>query len=436
MPSINRPDAFWMPFTPNAKFKSSPRLLESARGMFYQRPEGGQVLDGTAGLWCCNLGHGRSEMSAAITQQLDQLDFCHSFNLGHEPAFDLAGRLADILPGALNHVFFTNSGSESVDTAMKMALAIHQARGNPTRRRFISRAAAYHGVNFGGTSLGGIPNNRKRFGNLFPAVDHVASTHRLPINAFSKGLPSIGEDWANEIEDVLVKNGPENYAAVFVEPVSGAGGVYLPPEGYLKRIREICDQYSVLLVFDEVITAFGRLGAASAAERFGVTPDMMTMAKGLTSGVIPMGGVGVSQQCYEALVNDVMPAPELFHGYTYSAHPVACAAALTALDIYQNESLFSRALSLEAHWINSLHSLADHDCVVDIRALGLIAGIEFQALAEGETPLAARIYEQCFENGLLVRVSGNSIALSPPLIISDEQITELVSIISDAISAI
>ncbi|KAB7764815.1 aspartate aminotransferase family protein [Xanthomonas maliensis] len=420
--------AFWMPFTANRQYKARPRLLASAAGMYYRDVDGRQILDGTAGLWCCNAGHSHPRIVAAIRAQAGTLDFAPTFQMGSPLPFVLAQRLAELAPPGLAHVFFTNSGSEAVDSAMKIVLAYHRLRGDGQRTRFIGREKAYHGVGFGGMSIGGLPNNRKWFGPLLPGSDHLPHTLDLSRNAFSRGLPAHGAELADDLERLIALHDASTIAAVFVEPVSGSAGVILPPQGYLQRLRAICDRHGILLVFDEVITGFGRLGAAFAAQRFEVTPDLITAAKGLTSGSVPMGAVLVSEAIHAAFMQGPEAAIELFHGYTYSGHPLACAAALASLEVYADEALFSRALALEQTWEAALHGLHAAPHVIDIRNIGLVGAIE---LAPRDGAPGARGYEvlsRCFhEQGLLVRVTGDVIALSPPLIVSAEQIGEMVA---------
>lgn len=425
------PDHFWMPFTANRQFKAHPRLLERAEGMYYTDTQGRQVLDGTAGLWCCNAGHGRREIAEAVSQQLMHLDFAPTFQMGHPLPFELAERLSAIGPVGLNRVFFTNSGSESVETALKIALAYQKLIGQGSRTRLIGRELGYHGVGFGGISVGGMINNRRAFGPLLPGVDHLSHTLDIPRNAFSKGLPAQGAEKAEELERLIALHGAETIAAVIVEPMSGSAGVILPPVGYLQRLRDITRKHGILLIFDEVITGFGRVGEAFAAQRWGVTPDILTCAKGLTNGALPMGAVLVAESLFETFMQGPESAIELFHGYTYSGHPVACAAALATLDIYARENLFQKAIELEDYWQNALSSLEGLPGIVDIRTVGLVAGIQFAPDATG--PKAYRIFTQCFEDGLLVRASGDVIAVSPPLIIEKPQIDLLFEKLSAAI---
>lgn len=425
-------DAHWMPFTANRAFKQSPRLLVAARGMYYTSADGRQILDGTAGLWCVNAGHCRDPIVAAIAAQAAELDYAPSFQLGHPLSFQLARRLASMLPGDLDHVFFANSGSEAVDTALKIALAYHRARGDSARVRFVGRTRGYHGVGFGGISVGGIENNRRAFAaQLLPTVDHLPHTHDLGRNAFSRGEPDWGAHLADDLERIVAERGAETIAAVIVEPVAGSTGVLVPPRGYLQRLRAICDAHGILLIFDEVITGFGRLGAPFAADYFGVVPDMMTVAKGLTNGAVPMGAVFVRHGIYEAVVDGAEQGGgiELFHGYTYSGHPLAAAAALATLDVYGVEGLFQRAASLADYWADAVHSLRGIPNVVDIRTIGIIAGIELESRAGATGARAFEAMVQCFNRGLLIRITGDIIALSPPLIIERGQIDEAVDIL-------
>jgi len=428
----NRLDDFWMPFTANRQFKAKPRLLESAAGMYFTADDGRQILDGTAGLWCCNAGHGRREITEAVSRQIAKLDFAPTFQMGHPLPFELASRLAEIAPAGLNKVFFTNSGSESADTALKIALAYQRAIVQGTRTRLIGRELGYHGVGFGGISVGGMVNNRRAFPLQLPGVDHLPHTLDVARNAFSRGLPEFGIEKADELERLVTLHGAENIAAVIVEPMSGSAGVVLPPVGYLQRLREITRKHGILLIFDEVITGFGRVGKAFAAQRWGVTPDIITSAKGLTNGAIPMGAVLVDEKVYDAF----MQGPdgiELFHGYTYSGHPVACAAALATLDIYQQEQLFERSIELESYWQDGLHSLRDQPNVIDIRSIGLVGGVQLAPNSQGVGKRGFQVFEQCYQDDLLVRVTGDTIALSPPLIVEKTQIDCLVEKLADAI---
>ncbi|MEM7027853.1 MAG: aspartate aminotransferase family protein [Pseudomonadota bacterium] len=427
-------DNYWMPFTANRQYKANPRLLEKSEGMYYTDVEGRQILDGTAGLWCCNAGHGRREIADAVAEQLIKLDYASSFQMGHPMAFELASRLAELSPDKLNKVFFTNSGSEAVESSLKIALAYHHANGQPGRTRFIGREMAYHGVGFGGISVGGILNNRKIFSQqLLPGVDHLPHTLDLERNAFSKGLPEYGADKADALEQIIKLHGAETIAAVIVEPMSGAGGVIPPPVGYLKRLREITQKHGILLIFDEVITAFGRLGYAFASQCWDVIPDMATTAKALTNGAVPMGAVIASEDIYKACMNGPEEVIEFFHGYTYSGHPVSAAAALATLDIYKNENLFNRVQQLAPIWETALHSLKDLPGIIDIRNIGLVAAIQFEMVPDAIGKRAFNVFTRCFSDGTLVRASGDLIMLSPPLIINEDQIDQLIKILKKAI---
>ncbi|NQE61032.1 aspartate aminotransferase family protein [Caulobacter sp. RHG1] len=429
-------DAYWMPFTANRRFKANPRLLASASGMFYRTPEGREILDGTSGLWCVNAGHDRPKIREAIQKQAATMDFAPSFNLGHPLAFQFASRLAQITPPGLDRIFFTNSGSESVDTALKIALAYHRARGKGTKTRLIGRERGYHGVGFGGISVGGIPKNRMYFGSLLTGVDHLPHTHGQPGNSFAKGQPEHGAQLADELERIVALHDASNIAAVIVEPVAGSAGVLVPPKGYLERLRAICDKHDILLIFDEVITGFGRLGAPFAAERFGIMPDLICMAKGLTNAAVPAGAVAASRKIYDAMLDGADAPIELFHGYTYSAHPLACAAGLATLETYQEEDLFARAAGIEGYWQDALHSLADARHVIDIRNLGLIGGIELEPRPGAPTARATEAFETSFDQGLLVRVTGDIIALSPPLILEKAHIDRIVETIRSVLAGI
>ncbi len=427
-------DAFWMPFSANRQFKHTPRLLASAEGMYYQSTDGRQILDGTGGLWCCNAGHGRQRIIDAVQQQIATLDFAPTFQMGHPLPFVLAERLAAIAPDTLNHVFFTNSGSESVDTALKIALAYHRACGEGQRTRLIGREKGYHGVGFGGISVGGLPNNRKWYGNGLSGVDHLRHTLDIGRNAFSRGLPQHGMELAEDLERLVALHDASTIAAVIIEPIAGSAGVIIPPDGYLKRIREICDKYGILLIFDEVITGYGRIGKAFAAQRFNVTPDLITTAKGLSNGCVPMGAVFIADKVHGAFMSGPENMIDLFHGYTYSGHPLACAAALATLDIYAEENLFEKAISLEQYWEAAIHQLKGLPNVIDIRNFGLIGAIEL-APREGKPGTRAYdVFTKCFhEKDALIRVTGDVIALSPPLILEKEHIDTLFSKIADAI---
>jgi len=424
---------FWMPFTANRQFKSAPRLLAKAKGMYYYSDDGREILDGTAGLWCVNAGHGREQISEAVSRQIREMDYAPLFQMGHPIVFEFAERLTEITPKGMNRVFFTNSGSESVDTALKIAIAYHRVRGEGARQRLIGREKGYHGVGFGGISVGGMVGNRKFFGSMLPGVDHLRHTLDLEHNAFSRGLPKWGEHLADDLERLVQLHDASTIAAVIVEPVAGSAGVVMPPVGYLKKLREICDRHGILLIFDEVITGFGRLGAPFAAERFDVRPDIITSAKGLTNGAIPMGAVFVRDEIYETFMTGPDNAIELFHGYTYSGHPVACAAGIAALDIYQEEGLLTRAAELESYWEEAAHSLHGLPNVIDVRSLGLVVGIELQPRPDKPGARAFDVHVNCFERGMLVRMTGDILAMSPPLIIDKKQIDQLFGTLAEVL---
>jgi beta-alanine--pyruvate transaminase len=435
MPTTARADleAFWMPFTANRQFKSRPRLLARAEGMHYWTEDGRKVLDGVAGLWCVNAGHGRKEITEAVSKQLAAMEYAPPFQMGHPPGFELAGRLVKLTPGDIDHVFFTNSGSEAVDTALKIAIAYHRLRGDAARQRLIGREKGYHGVGFGGTSVGGMVNNRKFFGSLLPGVDHLRHTHDLEHNAFSRGVPEWGAHLADDLERLVALHDASTIAAVIVEPVAGSAGVLLPPKGYLQRLRSICDKHGILLIFDEVITGFGRLGAPFGAQFFDVLPDMITSAKALTNGAIPMGAVFVRKHIYDAFMKGPENAIELFHGYTYSAHPAACAAGLAVQDIYEREGLLTRAAKLAKTFEEAVHSLRGLPHIIDIRNIGLVAGIELEPRPGAPAARAYEIFVKAFEQGILIRTTGDTLALSPPLIIEPGQIDQLVTTLAGLI---
>ena len=430
-------DAFWMPFTANRAFKRSPRLLARAKDMHYFTPEGRGILDATAGLWCCNAGHNRDPIVAAIQNQAAELDYAPPFQFAHPKAFELSSRVAALAPAGLDRVFFCNSGSEAVDTALKVALAYHHIRGEGSRTRLIGRERGYHGVGFGGISVGGIVNNRKFFGTLLAGVDHLPATYDRERQGFTRGEPEWGAHFADELERIVALHGPATIAAVIVEPMAGSTGVLPAPKGYLARLRAICDKHGILLIFDEVITAFGRLGHAFAAERYGVVPDMIVFAKGINSGTVPMGGTIVKTAVHDAFMQGPDQAIELFHGYTYSAHPLACAAALATLEVYRDEGLFERARSMEARWADAAMGLKGLPGVLDIRTIGLVAGVD---LASKPDAFGARAYaamEKAFhDEGLMIRVTGETIALSPPLIVSESEIGEIFDKLARVIRAV
>jgi beta-alanine--pyruvate transaminase len=429
-------EAYWMPFTANRQFKAKPRLLAKASGMHYWTPDGRQILDAVAGLWCVNAGHGRREITQAVANQLETMDYAPPFQMGHPGAFELATAVAKISPAGLDHVFFTNSGSESVETALKIALAYHRVRGDGARTRLIGRERGYHGVNFGGISVGGITPNRKMWANsLIPGVDHLNHTHDLKANAFSRGEPATGTERAEELERLIALHDASSIAALIVEPIAGSTGVLIPPKGYLKRLREICDKHGILLIFDEVITGFGRTGSAFAAQEFGVTPDIITCAKGLTNGAVPMGAVIVSKKIYDAF----MQGPdgiELFHGYTYSAHPTACAAGIATLAIYEKEQLLTRAKSLARYWEDAAHALKGSPSLIDIRNYGLIGALEFEPIPGKPGARAFDVYLKCFERGLLTRQTGDILALSPPLVVERQHIDQIFGTLAEVLKTV
>ncbi len=427
-------EPYWMPFTANRAFKKDPRLFVSARGMYYQTADGRQVMDGMSGMWCCNAGHCHPKLVQAVQAQVMELDYAPAFQMGHPRVFELAERLANLAPEGMGRVFFTNSGSESVDTALKIALGYHSARGEAGRTRLVGRARSYHGVGFGGITVGGIGNNRKGFGPLLPGALHLPHTHDLEHNAFSRGQPAWGAHFADELENLIAVNDASTIAAVIVEPFAGSGGVLIPPRGYLERLREITSRHGIVLIFDEVITGFGRFGASFAAERFQVTPDLITTAKGLTSGMVPMGAVLLRDEIYDAFMHGPQPAIELFHGYTYSGHPLATAAAHAALDVYAEEDLFARARSLEMVWEEALHSLAGKPHVIDIRNFGLVGAIELEPRPDAPTARAMDAFGKAYDAGVLVRTTGDTIALAPPLIIKETEIERIVGTLAEVLS--
>jgi beta-alanine--pyruvate transaminase len=435
-PSRTDLEALWMPFTANRQFKTTPRLLARAEGMRYWTPEGREILDGVAGLWCVNAGHSRKEITEAVSHQVSTMEFAPPFQMGHPLAFELANKLVKITPAGLDHVFFTNSGSEAVDTALKIAIAYQRARGEASRQRLIGREKGYHGVGFGGISVGGMVNNRKFFGSMLPGVDHLRHTLDFEHNAFTRGVPEWGADIADDLERLVALHDASTIAAVIVEPVAGSAGVVLPPRGYLQRLRSICDKHGILLIFDEVITGFGRLGAPFGAQYFDVVPDIITAAKGLTNGAIPMGAVFVRKSIYDAFMQGPESAIELFHGYTYSAHPVACAAGIATQEIYEREGLLTRGVKLAAQWEDAVHSLRDSPHVIDIRNLGLVAGIELQARKDAPGARGYDVFVKAFEKGVLIRVTGDIIALSPPLIIEPKHIDQLVTTLREILKTV
>ena len=426
-------DAYWMPFTANRQFKKNPRLFVKASGMHYWTDDGRQVLDGVAGLWCVNAGHARPKIVQAIQQQAAELDYAPPFQMAHPKAFELADRIAKLTPAGLNRVFFTNSGSESVETALKMALAYHKVRGEGTRTRLIGRERGYHGVNFGGISVGGMVGNRKQFGAMVWGVDHLGHTHDPARNAFSVGQPEHGAHLADDLERLVALHDASTIAAVIVEPVAGSTGVLIPPKGYLNRLRELCDKHGILLIFDEVITGFGRTGNPFGAQTFGVTPDMIVMAKGISNGCVPMGAVAAKQSIHDAFMNGPEHLIEFAHGYTYSSHPLACAAALGTLDTYAEEGLLTRAGELQGYFAEAVHSLKGEPNVIDIRNIGLVGGIELAPIPGNPAKRAFDIFLGCYQKGVLIRTTGDTVALSPPLIIERAQIDQLVDTVRGAI---
>jgi beta-alanine--pyruvate transaminase len=435
-PITNNLEAHWMPFTANRQFKKNPRLLVRAKGMHYWSHDGRQVLDGTSGLWCVNAGHARPEIADAVHAQLMELDYAPGFQMGHPKVFELAARLTAAAPQTLDHVFFTNSGSESVETALKIALAYHRVKGDGSRIRLIGRERGYHGVNFGGVSVGGVVSNRKHFGALLAGVDHIRHTHDLSTNAFTRGEPQHGAELADDLERLVALHDASTIACLIVEPVAGSAGVLIPPKGYLQKLRQICDKHGILLIFDEVITGFGRLGAAFGSDYFGVTPDIMTTAKGLTNGVVPMGAVFVKKEIYETFMNGPEHLIEFFHGYTYSGNPTSSAASLATLDIYQREGLLTRASEMAKHWEDALHSLKGLPHVIDVRNIGLIGAVELEPIAGSPAKRAFSAFLNAYEQGIMIRTTGDTIAMSPPLIIKKSEIDELIGKLAGVLKAL
>ena len=428
-------DNYWLPFTPNKKFKADPRLLVSAKGMYYKSDDGKEILDGISGLWCCNAGHCHPKIVSAVQNQVAELDYATAFNMSHPKAFELAEKISELTPKGLDRVFFGNSGSEAVETALKVALAYHASKGDGQKTKFIGREKGYHGVNFGGVSVGGLTPNRKSFGPLLPGIDHMPHTWSPEHMAFTKGQPEWGLHLAEDLEKILILQDPSTVAAVIIEPVTGSGGVIVPPIGYLERIREICTKHDVLLIFDEVITAFGRLGDSFAANRFNVRPDIITMAKGLTSAVIPMSAVAFDTNIHDQLMKGPEAMIELFHGYTYSGHPVACAAGIATLDVYQEEGLFDQAKELEPVFEEALHSLKGLNQIIDIRNIGLMRAVHFGSGDRPATEFAANVFQHCYENNVLVRYSGEFLVLSPSLVATKEHIHQITDALRKAIEA-
>ena len=436
MSAVPNLEPYWMPFTGNRYFKANPLLIATAEGMYVTTTDGNKILDSIAGLWCCTAGHCHPKIVAAIQSQVATLDYATAFQLGHPGAFELADRLTSIAPGNLNHAFFTNSGSEAVDTALKIAIAYHRVRGEGQRIRLIGRERGYHGVGFGGISVGGMSPNRKMYGALLPGVDHLPHTHDLEHNAFSRGVPEWGGHLADELENIVALHDASTIAAVIVEPVAGSAGVLVPPQGYLSRLREICDRHGILLIFDEVITAFGRTGDRFGANTFAVQPDLITVAKGLTNGAVPMGAVLVDQAIYSAFMTGPEQAIEFFHGYTYSGHPAAAAAGIASLDVYEEEGLYQRASEMAPVLEDAVHSLKGAPNVIDVRDIGMMAAVEL-APRDGAPGLRALdVFRRCFDAGVLIRTTGDSLALTPPLIIDESQIDQIITTIRDALQAV
>ncbi len=436
MSAVPNLEPYWMPFTGNRYFKANPLLIAAAEGMYVTTTDGNKILDSIAGLWCCTAGHCHPKIVAAIQSQVATLDYATAFQLGHPGAFELADRLTSIAPGNLDYAFFTNSGSEAVDTALKIAIAYHRVRGEGQRIRLIGRERGYHGVGFGGISVGGMSPNRKMYGALLPGVDHLPHTHDFEHNAFSRGVPEWGGHLADELENIVALHDASTIAAVIVEPVAGSAGVLVPPQGYLSRLREICDRHGILLIFDEVITAFGRTGNRFGADTFAVQPDLITLAKGLTNGAVPMGAVLVDQAIYSAFMTGPEQAIEFFHGYTYSGHPAAAAAGIASLDVYEEEGLYQRASEMAPVLEDAVHSLKGAPNVIDVRNIGMMAAVEL-APRDGEPTLRALdVFRRCFDAGVLIRTTGDSLALTPPLIIDESQIDQIITTIRDALQAV
>ncbi len=429
-------EAYWMPFTGNRYCKQHPRMITRAEGMYCYTHDGKKLIDAVAGLWCCNAGHCHPKIVEAIKNQAETLDYSMAFQLGHPTAFELANKLTDMAPEGIDYAFFVNSGSEAVDTALKMALAYHRLRGQGERTRLIGREKGYHGVGFGGISVGGLSPNRKMFGAMLPGVDHLPHTHNVAENAFSRGQPAWGAHLADELENIVALHDPSTVAAVIIEPIAGSAGVLIPPEGYLQRVREICDKYGILLIFDEVICGFGRTGANFAANRFGVTPDLMTTAKGLTSGTVPMGAVLAKSEIYDTFMTGPESAIEFFHGYTYSGHPLAAAAGCATMDVYNGEGLIDRARSIEDTFADALHSLKGEPNVIDVRNYGLIGAVELEPIEGEPTARAMSIFRKCYDDGVIIRTTGDTLAFSPPLIIEEAQIETIVETVRSAIRAL
>jgi beta-alanine--pyruvate transaminase len=432
----NNLESLWMPFTPNKNFKKDPRIIVSAKDMHFKSDDGRNILDATAGLWCVNAGHGRKKIQEAVSHQIGELDYSPPFQFGHPKQFELANRLAEMFPEGMNRVFFSNSGSEAVDSALKIALAYQRARGKASKTRLIGRERGYHGVGFGGISVGGMVKNRMYFGSMLSGVDHMRHTHNPTLNAFSKGLPEHGAELADDLERIVQLHDASTIAAVIIEPIAGSTGVLPPPQGYLKRLRELCTKHDILLIFDEVISAFGRMGTPTAAEYFGVTPDIICCAKALTNATIPMGATIVQDSIYQSMMENADAPIELFHGYTYSGHPVACAAALASLDIYKEEGLFERAVSTAKQMEIAAHSLKGTKNVIDIRNMGVIAAVEIQAREGAIGARGFEVMKAAWSHGVMIRANGDTIAFSPPLIVKDQQIDQMFDVTKKAIESL
>ena len=433
---MNKPnnlEPLWMPFTPNKTFKKDPRIIVGAKDMHFISDDNREILDGTAGLWCVNAGHGRKQIQQAVNEQIENLDYSPPFQFGHPKQFELANRLAEIFPEGMNHVFFSNSGSEAVDSALKIALAYQRARGHSSKTRLIGRERGYHGVGFGGISVGGMVKNRMYFGSMLNGVDHLRHTHNLELNAFSKGEPEHGAELADDLERLVQLHDASTIAAVIVEPIAGSTGALPPPKGYLKRLRELCTKHDILLIFDEVVTAFGRMGKATGSEFFGVTPDIISFAKGITNATIPMGATIVQDFIYESMMEYADAPIELFHGYTYSGHPVACAAALATLDIYKEEGLFDNAAHIAPVIEEAAHSLKGTKHIIDIRNLGVIAALELEPKKGAVGVRGFETMKKAWDLGLMVRANGDTLAFSPPLIINDSQVDEMFTKVKKAL---
>ena len=428
--------AYWMPFTANRQFKRDPRFVVEAEGMYYTTHDGRKLLDGVSGLWCCNAGHCHPHIVSAIQEQAAKLDYYTAFQMGYPRTFELANRLAEITPEGLSSIFFVNSGSEAVDTALKIAIAWHRVRGEGQRVRLIGREKGYHGVGFGGISVGGIAPNRKLFGALLAGVDHLRHTQDLKRQAWSRGQPEWGGQMAEELERIVALHDASTIAAVIVEPIACSGGILIPPKGYLERIREICDKHELLLIFDEVITGFGRTGEAFASQSFGVKPDIITMAKGMTSGAVPMGGVAVRQDIYDDFMHGPEQLIEFAHGYTYSGHPLAVAAAHAALDVYQDEDLFERSKETGKLFGDAIQQLKGRPYVIDVRDYGMLGAVELEPIPGEPTERAQQAFRACYEKGLLVRTTGDTIALCPALIADESHIAELVDKLGAALDTL